>query len=952
VSSKADDFDVRYRDGRDDRAWGNGADGGYAGNEPGGPAGTVDYDLGYDANGWDTQGFRSPAAGYVDNHETAQLGSGVGTTDRPGNGRGGSHARTASTQQVNWAPEAPGTTGPWLPDQPQQPGRRGHRARPGGPRGPRGPRVKVKGSWWRHWTWRKVLGVLLSIIGGLIVLIAAVVAYIYSKTPVPAEQMAISMSAQSVVYASDGHTVIGRFGSTDRQVVSYQQIPTEIIDSVLSAEDRNFFNEGGVSPTSILRAAYEDTLGGGDFQGGSTITQQFVRNFYEGIGTAPTVSRKIKEIFVSMKISRQKSKQWILENYLNTIYLGQGAYGIGAAAQTYFNIPVSKLSTISWSQAALLAAIIQQPSTYPLPQYRNNFEARWQYVRNGLLKMGWINQQTYDQMKFPAFGDYTPGSYGNAVWDPYVMGVVKNELTGVYHYSESQILNGGYKIVTTIDPAKMSALYQAVIAEKQQMSAGGEALQSYMHIGAVLESPQTGAIEAFYGGPGYPGFKYDGTGRRITVKECNVINCQENMAIYAREQVGSSFKPYVLSAAVAAGMNVKDSLLDGEDFVCIPPDSSLYPGDLTVKNAYPTPEPAPSATNGGCTGGGYGMSNDSTAENGVFSPQNAMTNSVNTAYADLWHYVGGQAVVHMAAMFGVRTDLSGLTTMEHEAGVALGQASLSVLEQATMLAAIDNGGTYHAAHIIGSISQGSAHYPLNVRSYPVFSQYPTENTDMASQVQYAMSKVAYDGTGAAAGMTDGRPIIAKTGTTNTAQSAFFIGAIPQESLAVGIFTNHQNQTLNGLGGISQGFGGTWPAMIWHTYAENMLAPLGIQQFGPPVFTGQKWNLAPASLEKAAKPHKKKNNNNNQNPNPNPFPTQQGGGGNPNPYPTYSCDPSVVTCNPNAPGGTGGGGGNGGNGGNGNTDSVSATEAGGAVGGIFAGLPASGLWVRRRRRKRG
>jgi hypothetical protein len=140
-------------------------------------------------------------------------------------------------------------------------------------------------------------------------------------------------------------------------------------------------------------------------------------------------------------------------------------------------------------------------------------------------------------------------------------------------------------------------------------------------------------------------------------------------------------------------------------------------------------------------------------------------------------------------------------------------------------------------------------------------------------------------------------------------------------------------------------------MIWHTYAENMFAPLGIQQFGPPVFTGQKWNLAPASLEKAAKPHKKKNNN-NQNPNPNPFPTQQGGGGNPNPYPTYSCDPSVVTCNPNAPGGTGGGGGNGGNGGNGNTDSVSATEAGGAVGGIFAGLPASGLWVRRRRRKRG
>ena len=581
MSSKADDFDVRYRDGRDGRAGGDGADGGYVGDDHGVFGGTVDYDLGYDDNGWDTQGFRRPEGGYSDHHETTQLGSGAGTTAPPQeNGRGGSHARTASTPRVGpltWtpdAPDAPGSTGPWLPvppGSPVPPGRRGRRARSGGPGGPQGPRPpKVKGSWWRHWTWRKALGLLLSIIGGIIVLLVAGVAYIYSKTPVPAEQMALSMSAQSVVYASDGHTIIGRFGSTDRQVVTYQQIPAQIIDSVLSAEDRNFFNEGGISPTSIVRAAWEDTLGGGDFQGGSTITQQFVRNFYQGIGTSQTVSRKVKEIFIAMKISRQKSKDWILENYLNTIYLGQGAYGIGAATQTYFNIPVSRLSTVSWSQAALLAAIIQQPSTYPLPQYRNDLEARWQYVRTGLLKMGSITPQQYDQMKFPAFGDYAPGSYGNDVWDPYVMNVVKNEMTGVYGYSEAQLLNGGYKIVTTIDPAKMSALYQAVITEKQQMAAGGEALQSYMHIGAVLENPQTGAIEAFYGGPGYPGYKYDGDGHRITVKECNVIHCEVNMAIYAREQVGSSFKPYVLSAAVAAGMNAKMSLLDGQDFVLHP----------------------------------------------------------------------------------------------------------------------------------------------------------------------------------------------------------------------------------------------------------------------------------------------------------------------------------------------------------------------------------------------
>ena len=112
---------------------------------------------------------------------------------------------------------------------------------------------------------------------------------------------------------------------------------------MLAAEDRNFFNEGGISPEGIVRAAYEDSRGSdGSLQGGSTITQEFVRNYYAGIGTEQTFSRKIKEIFVAMKVSKEKSKQWILENYLNTIYLGDGAYGIGAAAETYFGEPVSK----------------------------------------------------------------------------------------------------------------------------------------------------------------------------------------------------------------------------------------------------------------------------------------------------------------------------------------------------------------------------------------------------------------------------------------------------------------------------------------------------------------------------------------------------------------------------------------------------------------------------------
>jgi len=938
VSSKADDFDVRYRDGRDGRAWGDGAseaDGGHAGRDYGGQdhgalGGTVDYDLGYDANGWDTQGFRSPAAGYLDNHETAQLGSGMHTVPpretRRENSRGGSHARTAGprqTEQLNWAPQPP-----------QAPG---------------GPRQKVKGSWWRHWTLRKALGVVLGVIGGFIILVTVVIAVAYEKTPVPTDAMAATGYAQSVVYSSNG-SLIGRFGTTDRQELTYNEIPQNIINAVLAAEDRHFWTEGGVSPTAIVRAAFADLTGNDDsLQGGSTITQQFVRNYYQGIGTQQTVSRKIKEIFVAMKVAKEKSKQWILTNYLNTIYLGQGAYGIQAAAETYFGKSVGQLSE---AQDALIAALIQQPSTYPLPQYRPEFEARWSYVVNGMVQMGNLSAATAATLKFPAFSDHVAQTVGTAVWDPYILNMVRTELETVYHFSEAQIDNGGYVIRTSISDSKMAALYQAVIQNVAQIDADSTQypFEDYMHVGAVLEDPATGQIQAMYPGPGFPGSKENGTGPVLTAKECGVraMDCQWNMATQSREQVGSSFKPYILATAVKEGMNVQTSTLDGFSPAYIPPDSQ--------PNAYPTQgKPATSVPDYFQY---HEITNDDPGENGPFAPQMAMAESINTAFTDLWHVVGGAQVAAMAQQFGVNTNADCITAncgtgknivpaMEHEVGVTLGQASLSVEEQASMLATIADNGVYHDPHVITKITQNNVQTPVMVTSRQVFSNNPTQNAQMDSQVQYAMSEdTASYGTAPVAAMSNGQEIIAKTGTTETAESAFFEGAIPSQALVVAMFTNEQDgnpngQSLNFLGGQQQGgYGGTWPATIWHTYAENEFVPLGVEKFQPVVFTGSKWNEVPPNLRDVGKKlPKKKNNHQNQNPNPgNGIPSQPAGNGNPNPYPTYTCDPQVVTCNPNAPTG------------NGSTQSVSATEAGAAVGGIFAGLPAACLWVRRRTRK--
>ena len=535
-----------------------------------------------------------------------------------------------------------------------------------------------------------------------------------------------------------------------------------------------------------------------------------------------------------------------------------------------------------------------------------------------------------------------PQTLGPDVWDPYVLNMVQDELEHTYHLSQEQIYNGGYVVRTTVDDKKMAALYKAVRENEAQINAAGPhySFKSYMRAAAVLEDPRSGAIQAVYAGPGYPGSKYNGTGHVITGRECRAMQCQYDMATVNREQVGSSFKPYILSLAVKQGMNVQTSTLDGYSPLSIPPDSQ--------PDAYAASIPA-----------GVGWSplvrNDSAGENGPYTPQVAMAASINTAYADLWHVVAGprgKNVIDMAKAFGV--DTSNTATgfapgqdMANGYSVALGAASLTVEEQASMLATIDDNGVYHSAHVIASITRNNAPpTPIKVISYPVFSSDPTLNANEASQVQYAMSEdTAQYGTAPGAAMSNGQQIIAKTGTTETAQSAFFVGAIPSQALAVALFTHDQTgktglheQTLNGLGGNSQGgFGGTWPASIWHTYAEDQFLQLGIEPFPAPVFTGQTWNQVPPNLRNVGKKHKKHDNGQNGNGNGN-------GNGNPSPTPTFSCDPQFVTCST----GPGNGGGNGGFGGNGGTGTgVGAAPAGAGVGLVVTGLP---LWARRRRQR--
>ena len=758
----------------------------------------------------------------------------------------------------------------------EYPGDGGNGGRGGGRgRGNRPP--KRKGSWWRHWTWKKVVGVFLSGVGVIILALAVTIGVLYARTPIPTDVSALALQQSSTVYFSDGTTVIGTFGTTNRHVLSSNQIPAQLKNAVVAAEDRNFYSEGGISPTGILRAAYDNLTGsGGSLQGGSTITQQLVRNYYDGIGTQQTISRKVKEIFVAIKLARVKSKDWILTQYLNTVYFGAGAYGVGAAAETYFGKPASDLNV---AQDAMIAAMLNAPGAFdPRPGssgYRP-LVARWHYVLQGMVTMGKLTQQQASALKFPKVVSTQPNSSAWTGYKGYIMQAVQNELEYTDHLSPALIDNGGLRIVTTFSKPMMNALYATVQQNVAQMRASGAPLPYYAHVGAVLQQPATGAIVAMYSGPGYSKPR----------KTCLRIHCQVDMALGAREQVGSSFKPYVLAAARTQGMNVQTSILDGTSPLCVPSDQ--YPQQYAV--------PATSIGPGGCPSTPYGwhaFSNDA-GDTGVGGPQSVVystAHSLNTAYTDLTHRVGTQNVINMAKSFGVKAASfanggSGLQDMVGQVGIALGTAALTVGEQASTFATLANNGQYVTPHVIAQVTQGT-----NLIT-PKLTHRQVLTPEEAADVNYPLSYVTTQGTGTQAAMSDGRPIIGKTGTTSSGQSAFFIGAIPQYSLAIGMFTDQQNsstapgtQTLNGVGGLP-GYGGDWPAIIWHSFAEKEFLQLPMQTFAPPSFGGTSWNLVGpgASLFQ---------------PTPKPSASQPV---QPTPKPKQSCVPGMPACGAPPPGG--------------------------------------------------
>ena len=614
------------------------------------------------------------------------------------------------------------------------------------------------------------------------------VAYAMVKVPGVNET---STDQGASVYWGDSAPMM-KIGSS-RTIVRLDQVSKPMQAAVLAAEDRKFYHESAISPTGIARAVVNN-LSGGDTQGGSTITQQYVKNAY--LNQNQTLSRKFKEIFIAVKIGKSQSKDTILQNYLNTIFFGRGASGVEAASQAYFGEPASKLTI---QQSAVLAATIKQPGYYD-PAVKSHLAdtvARYNFVLDGMVKIKAITPA-----QFATYKDHLPKvtklKHGNALSGQkgFLYERVHNALSGM-GYTDQQIENGGLKVFTTWDKSLQDKAQRTVEADLK-----AKRMPKDTRVGLVTMDPKKGEVLAAYGGKDF-------------------IARQVDDAYYATAQVGSSFKPYVLAAALKDGISLRTKMNGSA------PQWFNTDGDSVPPN----------------TAGSSRFTNDEgNAPNPYVDLVSATAESLNTVYVPLGFKAGWKNVYNLAKEAGLPAH--GLDDGHPgEGGFFLGQSDVAPLYQASGYSTIANDGNYITPHSIRRVvdSQGKAKTP-KLEKREVFP------ADVAHDVQYAMQAVVTRGTGRNAAIP-GRQIAGKTGTTNNNNAAWFSGFTPQQLVTTVGMWRYRDKTskhaarslpLQHVGIYSKINGGDLPAQIWHDYMTGALSLSrfnDVTQFPPPAYVG-------------------------------------------------------------------------------------------------------------------
>jgi membrane peptidoglycan carboxypeptidase len=609
-----------------------------------------------------------------------------------------------------------------------------------------------------------------TIVGTFLLLVGLfLLGYVTTKVPPPSS---FATAQTSIFTFDDGKTELGRVGSLNRIDVPLRQVPLQVRRAVLAAEDRKYYQEPGVSPSGIARALWANIRGGGIEQGGSTITQQYAKNAY--LTKDRTLTRKVREIFISIKLDRTISKDDILSNYLNTIYFGRGAYSISTAAQAYFGKPVGSLDV---AQGALLAAAIQAPSRYDPLKHPAAARQRWRYVVDGMVSEQWLSAADAAALRFPTVRRPTTR---NTLGGPngHLVEAVAAELDA-RGFDEDRLAAEGYRVVTTLNRTLQRAAVSAVTDRLGERANPVAAL--------VAVAPESGRIVAMYGGRDY-------TGSQPAAQ----INLATN-----RRPPGSSFKPYTLAAALSDGISLRTDYRGSSPLVL---DGWGSKGNL--------------------------VRNDSGEQCPRCDLIRSTALSVNTVFAQLVLQVGPQKVAKLAEAAGVTAPLADPGGVVPPS-ITLGTKNVSPLDQAAGFATFANAGEHVAPYLVAKVldSAGRSVYtakPAQTRAF---------GADVAADATYAMTKVVRYGTGTRAELSDGRPVAGKTGTTTNNTDAWFVGFTRQLSAAVWL-GNVDNAPLTNVPGYSGGvYGGQLPARIWKAFMAVAMKDQPVRDFPDPVFGG-------------------------------------------------------------------------------------------------------------------
>ncbi|MDP8015027.1 transglycosylase domain-containing protein [Prescottella equi] len=629
-------------------------------------------------------------------------------------------------------------------------------------------------------------------------LVAFGVAYKNADVPRPSDMVTNQVST---ILASDG-TEIARVVPPEgnRTEVTIDQIPGHVRNAVLSAEDRDFYTNPGFSVSGFARAARDNVLGRDSAGGGSTITQQYVKNTL--VGSERSVTRKMKELVISSKMAREWSKDEILAAYLNTIYFGRGAYGISAAATAYFGKP---LADITVAEGAVLAAVIQSPSSLDPTTDPEALQARWNYVLDGMVTMSALAPTERQSMVFPDALPTAPNADSGAAPGPegLIRAQVLRELaeSGV---SEQDLNTEGLQITTTIDPTAQQAALEAVAD-----TFDGE--PENLRTAVVSIDPKSGAVRAYYGGDDGKGFDFAQAGL----------------------QTGSSFKVFGLVAALQQDI----------------PLSQTY--DSSPLSVY-----------------GVTINNVEGESCGKCTIAEALKRSLNTSFYRLTLSMddGAQKIADAAHQAGIPETVPGwqYPTLTQEGGspengIVLGQYLTRPIDMASAYATLAASGMYHKPYFVQKVVTADGVVLLD---RPASEGERRLDAAVADNVSQAMLPIA--AYSRSHGLAGGRPSASKTGTaqlgdTGKNKDAWMVGYTPQLSTAVWVGTADAQAIENSWGGPVYGSG--LPSDIWKKTMDGALEDVPVEKFpwpapiggqaGVPAYTGVGSGSSPASSSAAA-----------------------------------------------------------------------------------------------------